>query len=163
MPFLYARFFGILGFLRVLLTKAIGLFRPVVREVSEGDMRVVDHKSCALAAQTFMIAMANEGYDTCPLEGFDSKQMKKLLKLPHGAGVNMVIACGIRDEIKESGVNGAEYFLTKFIIEFNIAPKSQTQNFWGHFSWTHPHNRQTQQRSFYSFFKTLAGFRCITL
>ncbi|MGH6668179.1 nitroreductase family protein [Bacteroides hominis] len=97
MPFLYARFFGILGFLRVLLTKAIGLFRPIVREVSEGDMRVVVHKSCALAAQTFMIAMANEGYDTCPLEGFDSKQMKKLLKLPHGAGVNMVIACGIRD------------------------------------------------------------------
>ena len=97
MPFLYARFLGLLGFLRVLLAKAIGLFRPIVREVSEGDMRVVVHKSCALAAQTFMIAMANEGYDTCPLEGFDSKQMKKLLKLPHGAEVNMVIGCGIRD------------------------------------------------------------------
>ena len=89
MPFLYARFFRILGLLRSVLAKAIGLFRPIVREVSESDMRVV--------AQTFMIAMANEGYDTCPLEGFDSKQMKKLLKLPHGAEVNMVIACGIRD------------------------------------------------------------------
>ena len=69
MPFLYARFFGLLGFLRVILAKSIGLFRPMVREVSESDMRVVVHKSCALAAQTFMIAMANEGYDTCPLEG----------------------------------------------------------------------------------------------
>lgn len=97
MPFLYARFFGILGLFRVLLTKIIGLFRPIVREVSESDMRVVVHKSCALAAQTFMIAMANEGYDTCPLEGFDSKQIKKLLKLPCGAEVNMVIPCGIRD------------------------------------------------------------------
>lgn len=97
MPFLYARFFGILGLFRVLLTKVIGLFRPIVREVSESDMRVVVHKSCALAAQTFMIAMANEGYDTCPLEGFDSKQIKKLLKLPCGAEVNMVIPCGIRD------------------------------------------------------------------
>lgn len=97
MPFLYARFFGILGLFRVLLTKIIGLFRPIVREVSESDMRVVVNKSCALAAQTFMIAMANEGYDTCPLEGFDSKQIKKLLKLPHDAGVNMVIPCGIRD------------------------------------------------------------------
>lgn len=77
--------FRILGLLRSVLAKAIGLFRPIVREVSESDMRVVVHKSCALAAQTFMIAMANEGYDTCPLEGFDSKQMKKLLKLPHGA------------------------------------------------------------------------------
>lgn len=97
MPFLYARFFGILGLFRVLLTKVIGLFRPIVREVSECDMRAVVHKSCALAAQTFMIAMANEGYDTCPLEGFDSNQIKKLLKLPHDAGVNMVIPCGIRD------------------------------------------------------------------
>lgn len=97
MPFLYARFYGVLGFLRVMLTKAIGLFRPIVREVSECDMRVTVNKSCALAAQTFMIAMANEGYDTCPLEGFDSKLVKRLLKLPHGAGINMVIPCGIRD------------------------------------------------------------------
>lgn len=97
MPFLYARFFGALGFLRVIVTKIIGLFRPIVREVSECDMRVVVNKSCALAAQTFMIAMANEKYDTCPLEGFDSKLVKKLLNLPRGAGVNMIIACGIRD------------------------------------------------------------------
>lgn len=73
------------------------LFRPMMLEVSECDMRVTVNKSCALAAQTFMIAMANEGYDTCPLEGFDSRRMKKLLKLPHGAGINMVIPCGIRD------------------------------------------------------------------
>jgi nitroreductase len=95
-PFVYARFLGILGFFRVLLMYTIGLFRPIVREVSENDIRVVTHKSCALAAQTFMIAMANEGYDTCPLEGFDSKMVKKVLNLPHGAGINMVISCGIR-------------------------------------------------------------------
>lgn len=97
MPFLYARFFGILGFFRVILADIIGIFRPIVHEVSECDMRVVVNKSCALAAQTFMIAMAEEKYDTCPLEGFDSRQIKKLLKLPHAAGINMVIACGIRD------------------------------------------------------------------
>ncbi len=97
MPFVYARFLGLLGLFRKLLANIISIFRPMMLEVSENDMRVVAHKSCALAAQTFMIAMANEGYDTCPLEGFDSKQMKKLLKLPHGAEVNMVIACGIRD------------------------------------------------------------------
>lgn len=97
MPFLYARFLGILGFFRVILARSISLFRPMMREVSECDMRVTVNKSCALAAQTFMIAMANEGYDTCPLEGFDSKRIKKLLKLPHAAGINMVIPCGIRD------------------------------------------------------------------
>lgn len=96
-PFLYARFFGLLGLFRKALAYAIGLFRPIMREVSENDLRVSAHKSCALAAQTFMIAMANEGYDTCPLEGFDSHRLKKALHLPHGAEVNMVIACGVRD------------------------------------------------------------------
>lgn len=100
MPFIYARFFGILGFFRVLLAQGIGLFRPIMRQVSECDMRVVVHKSCALAAQTFMIAMANEGYDTCPLEGVDTLRIKRLLKLPRAAGINMVIPCGIRDGVK---------------------------------------------------------------
>ncbi len=62
MPFVYARFFGILGLFRKLLANIISIFRPMMLEVSENDMRVVAHKSCALAAQTFMIAMANEGY-----------------------------------------------------------------------------------------------------
>lgn len=100
MPFIYARFLGILGFLRMILANTISLFHPMVLEVSECDMRVVVHKSCALAAQTFMIAMANEGYDTCPLEGFDSRRIKKILKLPHGAEINMVIPCGIRKRNK---------------------------------------------------------------
>jgi len=97
MPLLYARFLGLLGVFRILVTQIIGLFRTITRQVSENDMRVVAHKSTALAAQTFMVAMANEGYDTCPLEGFDSKVLKKALKLPYRAEVNMVIACGIRD------------------------------------------------------------------
>lgn len=97
MPFYYARFCGILGMLRKCLASIIGLFRPMMREVSEGDVRVVAHKSCALAAETFMIAMANEGYDTCPLEGLDSHRLRKLLKLPRGAEINMAVCCGIRD------------------------------------------------------------------
>ena len=75
----------------------MGIFRPVVREVSETEIRTVVHKSCALAAQTFMLAMAEKGYDTCPMEGFDIKMVKKLLHLPRGTGVNMIISCGIRD------------------------------------------------------------------
>ena len=45
-------------------------------------MNTVVHKSCALVAQTFMLAMAEEKYDTCPLEGFDTWKIKKLLNLP---------------------------------------------------------------------------------
>ncbi len=98
MPFLYMSFFGFLGIIRKILVNIIGLFRPIVYQVSENDMRVVVHKTCALAAQTFMLAMANENYDTCPMEGFDSKKVKDILKLPHGAEINMVVSCGIRDE-----------------------------------------------------------------
>jgi nitroreductase len=97
-PFLYGRFFGLLGLFRKIFVHSIGLFRPMVRQVSEGDMRVVVHKTCALAAQTFMLAMADEGLDTCPMEGFDSVRVKRLLDLPFGAEINMVVSCGIRDE-----------------------------------------------------------------
>ena len=98
MPFLYSRFLGILGIIRKFMVIIIGLFRPIVYQVSENDMRVVVHKTCALAVQTFMLGMANEGYDTCPMEGFDSKKAKRILKLPYGAEVNMIISCGIRNE-----------------------------------------------------------------
>lgn len=103
MPFLYATFLGIFGIIRKVVVNIVWLFRPITLEVSENDARVVVHKTCALAAQTFMLAMANEGYDTCPMEGMDSRRIKKILGLPEGAEVNMVISCGIR---KQSGVWG---------------------------------------------------------
>lgn len=96
-PFLYSRFLGIFGVIRKILVSIVGLFRPITYEVSEADLRVVVHKTCALAAQTFMLAMANEGYDTCPMEGLDSRRVKRLLKLPVGSQINMIISCGIRD------------------------------------------------------------------
>ena len=95
-PFLYARFFGVLGFVRKLIAVPVSFFRPMVLQVSENDARIVAHKSCGLAALTFMIAMANEEYDTCPMEGFDSKRVKNILNLPSSAEINMVISCGKR-------------------------------------------------------------------
>ena len=98
MPVLYSRFLGILGIIRKILVGIVGLFRPITYQVSESDARVVVHKTCALAAQTFMLAMAAEGYDTCPMEGLDSIRVKRILKLPVGAEINMIISCGIRAE-----------------------------------------------------------------
>ena len=59
-------------------------------------MRIVAHKSAGLAAQTFMLSMADINYDTCPMEGFDSLRVKKALKLPRKVEINMIISCGIR-------------------------------------------------------------------
>ncbi|MDD4729554.1 MAG: nitroreductase family protein [Dysgonamonadaceae bacterium] len=107
MPLVYARFFGLLGLFRKIVTVSVSLFRPMITDVSECDQRVVVHKSCALAAQTFMIAMANESYDTCAVEGLDSRRVKRLLHLPSGAEVNMIISCGIRKG--NNAVHGERY------------------------------------------------------
>jgi nitroreductase len=96
MPFEYVRGFGLIGLLRKMLVQAIGLFHPIVRQASEQDVNTVVHKSCALAVQTFMLAMSEAGYDTCPIEGFDSLLVKRALHLPHHVGINMIISCGIR-------------------------------------------------------------------
>lgn len=70
----------------------------MVREVSKADLRVCLHKSTSLAAMTFMTAMRAEGYDTCPMEGFDSKRVKALLGLPKQAEITMIVSCGKRAE-----------------------------------------------------------------
>ena len=70
----------------------IGLFRPIYREVLYSDLKVVTHKSVALAAQNFMLSMAEIGYDTCPMEGSDTKRVKKILNLPRKAEITMIIA-----------------------------------------------------------------------
>lgn len=106
MLFFYARFFGLLGWFRKFLSFCIGLFTPITRQVSEADVRVVVHKTCGLAAQTFMLAMAGEGYDTCPMEGFDSHIARKALRLPRGAEINMIVSCGVR---LPQGVWGERY------------------------------------------------------
>ena len=80
----------------------------IVPSNGQTDMRTVVHKSCALAVQTFMLAMSEQGYDTCPLEGFDSLLVKKALGLPHDCGINMVITCGVRTD---GGVRGDRFRL----------------------------------------------------
>lgn len=96
MPFLYGDFLGIIGWVKFVFTRITGLFKPVYREVRSTDIRTVVHKSTALAAQNFMMSMASKGYDTCPMEGYDSLRVKKVLNLPYQAEVNMIISCGVR-------------------------------------------------------------------
>ena len=97
-PALYGNFLRITGFLKYINVSIIGFFRPMYREVTSSDLRVVVHKSAALAAQNFMLSMSSSGYDTCPMEGFDSVRVKKILNLPNSAEINMIIGCGIRSK-----------------------------------------------------------------
>jgi len=105
-PTIYPDFLGIYGWLKYAVFNCIGLFRPIYRQVRLSDLRIVAHKSAGLAAQNFMISMAAIGYDTCPMEGSDTLRVKKILKLPRGAEINMIIGCGVRSE---SGIYGPRF------------------------------------------------------
>ncbi|RZS93539.1 nitroreductase family protein [Aquimarina brevivitae] len=105
-PVVYFDLLGILGWMKYAFFNIVGLFRPVYRQVRHSDLRVVAHKSAGLAAENFMISMAALGYDTCPMEGSDTLRVKRILGLPYGAEINMVIGCGIRDE---KGVYGPQF------------------------------------------------------
>lgn len=98
LPITYGDFYRLFGYLKYSFFSILGIFRPVYRELTHNDIRVVSHKSTALAAQTFMLAMVDKGYATCPMEGIDSLRVKRMLGLPYGAEINMVISCGVETE-----------------------------------------------------------------
>jgi nitroreductase len=104
MPLIYRHDpFGFMTMTRKMIVLFKGFKKPFMRIEGHGDQRVMLHKSCALAAQTFMYAIASEGFDTCPMEGFDAKRVKKLLALPKDAEITMIIAVG---KGTEKGVYG---------------------------------------------------------
>lgn len=105
-PSIYFDFLGILGLIKFLAFQMIGMFRPIYRQAKQSDIRIVAHKSAGLAAQNFMISMAALNYDTCPMEGFDSLLVKKALNLPSSSEINMIIACGLREE---NGIYGERF------------------------------------------------------
>ena len=105
-PILYFDILGLLGIIKYVIFQLIGLFIPVVRQTTKADLRVVVHKTAGLAAQNFMNSMSAIGYDTCPMEGSDTLMVKKILNIPRGAEINMVIGCGER---LEKGVFGPRF------------------------------------------------------
>lgn len=85
---------GLFSQLRRLASFLLGIRKPFYRLGGKAEQRIVVHKSCALAAQTFMLSVAAEGFHSCPMEGFDKKRVKKLLSLPRGAEINMIVSVG---------------------------------------------------------------------
>ncbi len=104
MPLAYrSDWFGFFAFVRRTISFFGGLTKPFYRMGGKADQRVTVHKSCGLAAQTFMLSIASEGFESCPMEGFDAKRVKKALNLPRGAEINMIIAVG---KATEEGIWG---------------------------------------------------------
>jgi nitroreductase len=98
--------FGIFGLLKKIIVLFRGINIPTPREPSNiNDMKIWAHKSTALACENLMLSLRAYGYDSCPMEGIDSKRIKTLLNLPKKAQISMVISAGKREE---NGVYGQQ-------------------------------------------------------
>lgn len=96
-PLLYG--YTLFSPIKYIIFNCIGLFRPIMRRPWSGrDVDEICIKSTALACENFMLAITAQGFDTCPMEGFDEKRIKKILKLSFYERVVMVISVGERDE-----------------------------------------------------------------
>ena len=116
-PLLYNSGFGLIDIGKRLFAWGRGLRAATPREVTSGQMRISAHRSVALAAMTFMHSLTAEGFDSCPMEGFDSRRLKRLLELPRSAEVSMVIAIGKR---LEKGVYGPRLRIPTQNVVFKI-------------------------------------------
>lgn len=98
---------GVFGLAKKAAGSVVGLSRPVPRgPYSINEMKIWATKSTALAAENLMLALRAHGYDSCPMEGFDERRVKKLLKVPSKGLVTMVLAVGKRGE---KGVYNQQY------------------------------------------------------
>lgn len=89
--------FSIFGPLKWFAVSIARWFRilPMVPS-SYSQLREWSVKSAALACENLMLAFRALGYDTCPMEGFDEKRVKKILDPGSNAHVVMVISAGKR-------------------------------------------------------------------
>ena len=60
-----------------------------------------------------MLAAKAQGYDTCPMEGFDESRVKSILGLGYKAHVVMVIGIGKADP---AGIFGERYRVPRDLV-----------------------------------------------
>jgi nitroreductase len=98
--------FNITGFLRKIIFGILGIFRPVPRgPASRAQLFEVVTKTTALACENFMLSITDQGYASCPMEGFDECRVKKILGLGHNAHVVMVLGIGRSTESHTPGTH----------------------------------------------------------
>ncbi len=90
---------------------------PFMTDILSKHIPIVAQKSTGLAAQTFMLSITSEGFDSLPMEGLDAKSMKKFLNLPKTAHINMAVAVG---KGKPAGLRGERVRLAYNKVVFEI-------------------------------------------
>lgn len=108
---------GVLHPFKRLAVTLAGLWKPTPRQpTSSCDVRIMAHKSAALACENIMLGLRAFGFDSCPMEGLDSKRVLKLLGLGGDHEVVMAIGAGKR---AEGGIYGPQMrFDTKRFVRY---------------------------------------------
>jgi nitroreductase len=97
----FARFLAIAPlFLLTPLLTLLSLWKPAftLLPLGRAGVRHWAARSALLSAQTLMLSATARGLDTCPMEGFNAAKVARLLTLPRGSVVPLVIAIGYRAE-----------------------------------------------------------------
>lgn len=71
-------------------------------------------RSCGMAAQTIMLAAKAMDYDSCPMIGFDPKQVAKLINLPDDHMIAMMITIG--KALKPAAPRGGQLPLDEVVV-----------------------------------------------
>lgn len=72
-------------------------------------------RSCGIAAQTIMLAAKAMDYDSCPMIGFDPKQVAKLINLPDDHMIVMMITIG--KAVKPAAPRGGQLPLDEVVFK----------------------------------------------
>ena len=117
-PFAYTHDrLGVIGFLKKIIyvfLNLYGYFKPIPRgPIFKHQLFESVTKSTALACQNFMMALVAEGFDSCPMEGFDEKRIKKLLKLNWQSHVVMIFGIG---EAEENGIYSERFRIDESVV-----------------------------------------------
>jgi nitroreductase len=110
--------FGLLGLLKWPLFFTLGLFRPMPRGPAfRSQLFEVVTKTTALACENLMLSIVDQGFDCCPMEGFDESRVKRLLGLNRKSHVVMVIGIGKGDP---AGVFGQRQRIPRELVAFEV-------------------------------------------
>tara|TARA_X000001036_G_scaffold89393_1_gene81694 strand:+ start:5573 stop:6283 length:711 start_codon:yes stop_codon:yes gene_type:complete len=92
----------------------IGFFKPIARGPSnKHELFEIVTKTTALACQNIMMSLVAQGYDSCPMEGFDKTRVKKLLNLNNKSHIVMVLGIGKRDP---KGIYGDRFRINEDLV-----------------------------------------------
>lgn len=72
-------------------------------------------RSCGIVAQTIMLAAKGLDYDSCPMVGFDREEVARLIRLPEGYVIAMMIAIGKAE--KSAYPRGGQLSLEEVLFE----------------------------------------------